>query len=144
MPVERKRARAPNADFTLIGLEPSGKIDQVIPDRAAFGAQAKASTNGKPITDLGGDKYRLQLDLDHVGWSGILLLTGKEREWTLAYNPNGIKERFSEVTEDGEPALQAPGTGRMKVKYRGGPFEYYHLRLEVKFAASGPRAHPQS
>jgi serine/threonine-protein kinase len=64
-------------DFTLIGLEPSGAIDPLIPNRAEFAKQLAASNNGTPLTDLGGDKYRLQLDLDHVGWSGILLLTGK-------------------------------------------------------------------
>ena len=30
-----------------------------------------------PITDLGNDRYRLQIDLDHAGWSGLLLVTGK-------------------------------------------------------------------
>ena len=67
----------PASDFTLIGLEPSGKIDPVITSRAAFQQTLKASKDGKPIHDLGGDKYQLQLDLDHIGWSGILLLTGK-------------------------------------------------------------------
>ncbi|MEG3088585.1 serine/threonine-protein kinase [Sphingomonas sp. PB4P5] len=66
----------PTRDFTLVGLEPSGKIDMLIPSRAAFAAQVKQSRNGLPITDLGGDRYRLQIDLDHEGWSGLLLLSG--------------------------------------------------------------------
>ena len=67
----------PKQDFTLIGLEPSGTIDSVFPDRAEFVKQLAASKNGTPLMDKGGDRYGLQLDLDHVGWSGILLLTGK-------------------------------------------------------------------
>jgi serine/threonine-protein kinase len=67
----------PALDFALIGLEPSGKIDMLIPNRAAFAEQIRQSKGGKPITDLGGDRYRLQIDLDHQGWSGLLLMTGK-------------------------------------------------------------------
>ncbi|WP_425229581.1 protein kinase domain-containing protein [Sphingomonas sp.] len=62
-------------DFSIIGLEPSGVISQEIASRRAF--EAIPSTNGVPITKLGGNRYRLQLDVDHQGWSGILLLTGK-------------------------------------------------------------------
>lgn len=67
----------PSLDFALLGLEPSGRIDMVIPNRAAFLDQVRASRNGVPITDLGRDRYRLQIDLDHAGWSGLLLVTGK-------------------------------------------------------------------
>ncbi len=67
----------PSLDFALVGLEPSGAIDMLIPSRAAFRAQVQASREGLPITDLGGDRYRLQIDLDHQGWSGLLLVTGK-------------------------------------------------------------------
>jgi serine/threonine-protein kinase len=67
----------PGLDFALVGLEPSGKIDMVIPNRAAFAQAVAASKNGAPITALGNDRYRLQIDLDHVGWSGLLLVTGK-------------------------------------------------------------------
>ena len=65
----------PKLDFTLVGIEPSGVITDLIPSRAAF--EAVPSTNGKPIAKLGDNKYRMQIDLDHQGWSGILLLTGK-------------------------------------------------------------------
>lgn len=67
----------PSLDFALVGLEPSGAIDMLIPSRAAFAEQLRTSRNGVPITDLGNDRYRLQLDLDHQGWSGLLLVTGK-------------------------------------------------------------------
>lgn len=67
----------PSRDFAVVGLEPSGLVDTIFPDRAAFEAELKASTDGKPLASLGGDRYRMQLDTDHQGWSGILLISGK-------------------------------------------------------------------
>lgn len=67
----------PTRDFTLVGLEPSGKIDMLVPDRAAFVRNIAASVKGKPISELGGDRYRLEVDLDHAGWSGLLIISGK-------------------------------------------------------------------
>ena len=64
-----------NIDFALFGLEPDGKITALLTSRAAFEAFLK--TPNDLITDLGGDNYRLQIDTDHQGWSGLLLLTGK-------------------------------------------------------------------
>ncbi len=64
----------PGLDFALYGIEPSGAISTIIPNRATFTGLEKTGT---PIADLGGDRYRLQIDADHSGWSGILLLTGK-------------------------------------------------------------------
>ena len=61
-------------DFALIGLEPSGVITEMSPSRAAF--EATPSVNGKPVAKLGDDRYQLSLDVDHQGWSGVLLLTG--------------------------------------------------------------------
>jgi len=65
----------PGTDFALVGMEPSGLITDVLPDRQTLAAAVKAGTG--QVTDLGGDRYRLALDLDHLGWSGLLLLTGK-------------------------------------------------------------------
>ena len=67
----------PSLDFALVGLEPSGRVNMLIPNRAAFTEQLRASRGGVPITELGGDRYRLQIDLDHEGWSGLLLVTGR-------------------------------------------------------------------
>jgi serine/threonine-protein kinase len=64
----------PSRDFALYGIEPSGAISAIIPDRKTFSGMEK---NGTPIADLGGDRYRLQIDADHSGWSGIILLTGR-------------------------------------------------------------------
>ena len=77
----------PTLDFALVGLEPSGRIDILIPSRQAFTEQVHASQGGVPITDLGGDRYRLQIDLDHAGWSGLLLVTGRGPFETAAIAP---------------------------------------------------------
>jgi serine/threonine-protein kinase len=64
----------PNQDFALYGIEPNGAISALVADRKAFAGIPKT---GEPIADLGGDRYRLQIDANHTGWSGIILLTGK-------------------------------------------------------------------
>jgi len=61
-------------DFALYGLEPSGDISPIIPNRKAFDALEK---KGVPIADLGNGRYRFSIDANHTGWSGILLLTGR-------------------------------------------------------------------
>lgn len=66
-----------NTDFTIVGLEPSGAITTLIPSRAAFEATLAQSENGRPIASEGNGRYRLNIDLNHQGWSGILLLTGQ-------------------------------------------------------------------
>lgn len=64
----------PKLDFAVYGIEPNGAISSVIANRKAF---AKIPKDGKPIADLGGDRYRLQIDINNSGWSGIVLLTGR-------------------------------------------------------------------
>jgi serine/threonine-protein kinase len=64
----------PKLDFALVGIEPSGVITPMLVSREQFNAYR--ATNPL-VTDLGGDRYRLQIDADHDGWSGIMLLTGK-------------------------------------------------------------------
>ena len=63
----------PAQNFAVYGLEPNGTISPLVADRAMF---AKIPKTGVPIADLGGDKYRLVIDINHTGWSGMLLLTG--------------------------------------------------------------------
>jgi serine/threonine-protein kinase len=60
-------------EVALVGLEPSGKMTVLIKDRADFDKAVAANV----ISDLGGGAYRLQVDTDHTGWSGMLLITGK-------------------------------------------------------------------
>ena len=68
----------PSTDFALIGIEPTGKMQMVIDSRAQFEAarQAAAQTPDPNISDLGGGAYRLQIDTDLAGWSGLLLIMG--------------------------------------------------------------------
>jgi eukaryotic-like serine/threonine-protein kinase len=65
------------SDFAVLGIEPSGRITTLIPSRNDFQAALASSVNGRPITDLGGGRYRLNIDLDHEGWSGIILVSGQ-------------------------------------------------------------------
>ena len=72
----------PQRDIAIIGIEPSGVIE---PEFLGTGSgvmgrpQLKqiATTNPRVVTDTGGDHYKFQLDVNHAGWSGVLLLTGK-------------------------------------------------------------------
>lgn len=64
-------------DFVIVGIEPSGVITPLIPNRAGFDALVANSSNGRPITNDGNGRYRLNIDLDHQGWSGIILITGQ-------------------------------------------------------------------
>ena len=65
-------------NMVLIGLEPSGILTPLFDTRAAFEAMAAQSkATGYPIADEGGGRYRLNIDADHEGWSGVLLVTGK-------------------------------------------------------------------
>lgn len=64
-------------DFALMGIEPNGVISYTVPDRADFDARLAQSRGGRPIEDVGGDRYRLHIDADHEGWSGIILISGQ-------------------------------------------------------------------
>jgi serine/threonine-protein kinase len=59
----------PNQEMALFGIEPSGKISQLTSDRAALVGASE---------DLTGNRYRLTIDVNHTGWSGLLLLTGNK------------------------------------------------------------------
>ena len=67
----------PNIDFAIVGIEPSGVISAIIPDRASFDGAVAQSVGGRPISSNGEGRYRLHIDLDHEGWSGIILITGQ-------------------------------------------------------------------
>ncbi|WP_315760676.1 serine/threonine-protein kinase [Sphingomonas sp. Y38-1Y] len=71
----------PARDFVMVGLEPSGVIDgdffgsgSVADRKQVAGVAAQGSRN---VTALPGDKFKLQLEVNHAGWSGILMLSGK-------------------------------------------------------------------
>jgi eukaryotic-like serine/threonine-protein kinase len=65
-----------DSDFAILGIEPSGQISRLVPDRATFETARDQSVDGRPVTDDGNGRYRLNVDLDHIGWSGIILITG--------------------------------------------------------------------
>jgi serine/threonine-protein kinase len=62
-------------ELALVGLEPSGKMTVLLKSRADFDAAVAAGV----ISDLGRGAYRLRVNTDHTGWSGMLLITGKAR-----------------------------------------------------------------
>ncbi|MDQ8757652.1 serine/threonine-protein kinase [Sphingosinicella sp. LHD-64] len=67
----------PTLDFAILGIEPSGIIQTIVPNRGNFEAALASSQGGRPIANEGNDRYRLSIDLDHLGWSGIILVTGR-------------------------------------------------------------------
>jgi serine/threonine-protein kinase len=67
----------PSVNFTLLGIEPSGAMTQLLEDRGQFQEALAQSEGGRPISDLGNGRYRLHIDLDHEGWSGVLLISGR-------------------------------------------------------------------
>ena len=77
--------RIPKTDFGLVGIAPSGVIDTEVHyrERAATSSgvlrsRNMAAENPRIVSDLGGDKFKMQLEVNHVGWSGVyVLVTGK-------------------------------------------------------------------
>ncbi len=55
-------------EYALFGLEPSGEIQQITRSTAELAAGSDA---------LGANQYRLTIDVNHTGWSGLMLLSGK-------------------------------------------------------------------
>jgi serine/threonine-protein kinase len=68
----------PNLNFALLGIEPSGAISLILDGRDSFQQALQQSQNGRPISDEGNGRYRLHIDLNHQGWSGLLLITGQQ------------------------------------------------------------------
>ena len=68
----------PNLQFAILGIEPSGVITRLIANRTDFETRLAQSVNGRPIASQGNDRYTLNIDLNHDGWSGVILITGRE------------------------------------------------------------------
>jgi serine/threonine protein kinase len=62
-------------DFALLGIQPTGEITMLLDGRAAF-RSALANPQGG-ITDLGNNRYRLMISTSHIGWSGLMFVTGR-------------------------------------------------------------------
>lgn len=69
--------RESNADFAILGIEPTGAITPLIVGREDFDRRLAASVDGRPIARAGDGRYRLSIDADHAGWSGIILVAGE-------------------------------------------------------------------
>lgn len=75
----------PHADFTLVGIEPSGVFSILFSSRAAlekgvansladFRAGNAVETNP---TKIGPNQYQFKADVNHDGWSGLALISGQ-------------------------------------------------------------------
>jgi serine/threonine-protein kinase len=63
-----------SADFALAAIQPSGDITPLLLGRAAL--QEQIASGNSQISDIGGGRYSITIDVTHNGWSGFLLLTG--------------------------------------------------------------------
>jgi eukaryotic-like serine/threonine-protein kinase len=71
----------PNTEVALFGLEPSGEIAQITKEKSELVGASESLGNGQ---------YRLTIDVSHVGWSGLLLLSGnKPFDGNLLAGPAG-------------------------------------------------------
>jgi serine/threonine-protein kinase len=84
-PLIRFSTDDPRTDLAVIGIAPSGLIDRLIDSRSDLedGVQASlaAFRNGDAKetnpTKRGPNQYELKLDINHEGWSGLVLITGQ-------------------------------------------------------------------
>lgn len=67
----------PSRDIALLGIQPSGKITLLLQSRAQFEQVLARSVGGRPISREPNGHFRIHLDSDHEGWSGILLISGR-------------------------------------------------------------------
>ncbi len=64
-------------DFALVGIQPSGEITTLLQNRGMFEEALAASRGGRPISRQPDGRYRVHIDADHQGWSGLLLVSGQ-------------------------------------------------------------------
>ncbi|TZG27553.1 serine/threonine-protein kinase [Sphingomonas montanisoli] len=64
------------AGLAFYGIEPNGQFEKIANSRAEL--EAILHDPGAAITPLGGSSYRIPVDTDHEGLSGLLLLAGRE------------------------------------------------------------------
>jgi serine/threonine-protein kinase len=62
-------------DFALLGIQPTGEITMLLDGRVAFQTALENPEGG--VTDLGGGRYRLTISTTHIGWSGLMFVTGR-------------------------------------------------------------------
>jgi serine/threonine-protein kinase len=59
-------------DLSLLGIEPNGELSELLPNRQALDQAVAAGI----IKQSGQGAYEISIDMDHTGWSGLVLLTG--------------------------------------------------------------------
>ena len=64
-------------DFALLAIQPSGEITTLLQNRGMFEEVLAGSRGGRPISREGNGRYRVHIDADHSGWSGVLLVSGQ-------------------------------------------------------------------
>ncbi|WP_156842302.1 serine/threonine-protein kinase [Novosphingobium aquimarinum] len=64
-----------NRDFALLSMGPTGKLIMLAKDKARF--REIYENKLALIEETGPDRYRMGIDLDREGWSGLLLITGE-------------------------------------------------------------------
>jgi serine/threonine-protein kinase len=90
-------------EAALFGLAENGAIEPILDSRAKLEAEATKPTWSK----TGPATYRFPLELNNVGWSGLLFLTGREPfDSTLiaaepGERPSGWSQRFAAAAAKG-------------------------------------------
>jgi eukaryotic-like serine/threonine-protein kinase len=64
-----------NRDFALLSMGPTGELIMLAKDKAQF--REIYENKLALIEETGPDRYRMGIDLDREGWSGLLLITGE-------------------------------------------------------------------
>ena len=59
-------------DLSLLGIEPNGTLSELLPSRQALDEAVAAGL----VEQTGPSEYRVSIDMDHTGWSGLVLLVG--------------------------------------------------------------------
>jgi serine/threonine-protein kinase len=59
-------------DLSLLGIEPNGELSELLPNRQALDEAVAAGL----IKQSTPGRYELSIDMNHTGWSGLVLLTG--------------------------------------------------------------------
>lgn len=103
-------AAAAGSDLSLIGLEENGTMTQIIPDKSGLAP-------GGAIHEVRPGVFRIEVNTDHKGWSGILMLSGKG-----PFDPGllngGIASRGAAWADRFKSAAQAKGWKTEMVWYR--------------------------
>jgi len=67
----------PGRDIALLAIQPSGQITMLLESRAQFEQALASSIGGRPISRQGNGRFRVEIDSNHPGWSGVLLISGR-------------------------------------------------------------------